>query len=299
MPSNGQTRDNQAINVVSQRAGSMKEPITTRVAALCAGGVIVATAALLASCGSDSARSAAEEELTADEVVVVNQADDADEAEPGDAGDLGASDSESTDADPTDSGDDAADTTDTDAADTDSSDAAEPSSDPKNLAEAIVQSVNRGVRICIENNSSKIIYGAFTVYNRADQEFNMAKGDDLCGEGATTFDSDVKAEVDSRSTRQYIMEGHNPWLGKPFVTLYTPYSGKWPGYLKIGNLCVSNSGWDETETRTWDDGVLKLAVTRKNDSNNFKEFVVRLSDTTNPGSSDVGVGNECNAGDYP
>ena len=250
--------------------------------------VLLAGAGLVVSaCGGDSARSAAEEELPADEVVVVDAADEAD-----------------TDAEPTDSGEDAADTTDTDtdADAADATDAAETrpaSSDPKNLAEAIVQSVNRGVRICLENNSSKIIYGAFTVYDRADQEFNMAKGDDLCGEGATTLDSDVEAQVDSRSTRQYIMEGHNPWLGKPFVTLYTPYSGKWPGYLKIGNLCVSNSGWDENETRTWDDGVLKLAVTRKNDSNSFKEFVVRLSDTTNPGSSDVGVGNACNAGDYP
>ena len=289
MPSNGQARDNQAITVVSQRAGSMKEPITTRVAALCAGGLIVATAALLASCGSDSARSAAEEEFPADEVVVV---DDADEAEPGDAGD----------ADDIDSDTDLPDAEDSDAdTDADSSDAAEPSSDPKNLAEAIVQSVNRGVRICLENNSSQKIYGYFTVYDRSDQEFDMAKGDDLCGEGATTLDSDVKAEVVGKSSRiqQYIIEGHNPWLGKPFVTLYTPYSGKWPGYLKVGDLCMSDSGWSENETRTWDDGVLKVAVTRKNDSKNFKEFVVGFSDTTSPDSGSFGSGNRCSAGDYP
>ena len=246
--------------------------MTKQVFAVCAAGVVVTMAALLSSCGSDSARSAAEEELPADEVVVIDDAGDSD-----------------------------SDTADTDSGDADAAETRPTSSDPKNLAETIVQSVNRGVRICLENNSSKKIYGYFTVYDRSDQEFDMAKGDDLCGEGATTLDSDVKAEVNGRSSRiqQYIIEGHNPWLGKPFVTLYTPYSGRWPGYLKVGDLCMSNSGWGENETRTWDDGVLKVAVTRKNDSKNFKEFVVGFSDTTSPDSGSFGSGNQCSAGDYP
>lgn len=277
----------------ADNVATLKHPANVIGAVLGASGAIVFIAALLAGCGSDNARSAAEEELDADEVVVV------DEAEPGDADDTD-SDADLPDAEDSDTTTESDTDTATDS-DTDSSDAADTSSDPKNLAEAIVQSVNRGVRICLENNSSKKIYGYFTVYDRSDQEFDMAKGDDLCGEGATTFDSDVKAEVVGKSSRiqQYVIEGHNPWLGKPFVTLYTPYSGKWPGYLKVGDLCMSDSGWSENETRTWDDGVLKVAVTRKNDSKNFKEFVVGFSDTTSPDSGSFGSGNQCSAGDYP
>ena len=267
--------------------------VTKQVFAVCAAGVVVTMAALLSSCGSDSARSAAEEELPADEVVVIDDAGDSDSDTAGDS-DADLPDAEESD---TDANTESSDPT----GDADAAETRPTSSDPKNLAEAIVQSVNRGVRICLENNSSKKIYGYFTVYDRSDQEFDMAKGDDLCGEGATTFDSDVKAEVVGKSSRiqQYVIEGHNPWLGKPFVTLYTPYSGRWPGYLKVGDLCMSNSGWGENETRTWDDGVLKVAVTRKIDSKNFKEFVVGFSDTTSPDSGSFGSGNQCSAGDYP
>jgi hypothetical protein len=174
------------------------------------------------------------------------------------------------------------------------------------LGETLVRGANRGVRICFTNNSSLKIFTKFATYDRADQEFILQKGDDaLCGEGAKTLGDDVVAVAEGNTWRsgasniqQYHFEGTNPWIGAPSVTVYTPYSGKW-NMSKVGDLCFSNSGWDENESRTWDDGVLKLAVQRVGDSSGFKEFKVTFTDTEQPDKGDFGWGNKCSAGDYP
>jgi hypothetical protein len=181
--------------------------------------------------------------------------------------------------------------------------------EPNTLGEMLVRGANRGTRICFTNNSSLKIFTKFTKYDRADQEFILQKGDDdLCGEGAFTLGDDVVAVAEGSTWRsgasniqQYYFEGTNPWLGAPSVTVYTPYSGRLdPSKLsKVGDLCFSNSGWDENETRTWDDGVLKLAVKRSGDSSGFKEFKVTFTDTDRPDKGDFGWGNKCGAGDYP
>jgi len=238
--------------------------------------VVVAAAMtlLVAGCGgSDTARSAAEEELASDEVVVV------DDAEAG----YGSADA--------DNGADAA---------ADAS--AEPSAEeagPANLAEAITAPLTRGVKICIDNYSSSQIYAEFSVASVADGPTYLGKGDYVCGHGNTTVDSDVTAKLGpSNRVQPYFIQGDNPWIGAPYFTLYTPVT-KIKADLKLGDLCFSNSGFSEGETREWDDGIVKINVLRKNDSPNFKEFRMRIYDSERPDPGPYDNGNRCSAGSYP
>ena len=169
--------------------------------------LLVAGAGLvLAGCGSDTARSAAEEELPGDEVVVVDEGDDAmPEPEP---------------ADP-----------------------AEPAA-PNNLFERVTSGGNKGSRFCVRNEISTPANNTFSVqFTKSDTSNGgeLAPGETRCGEGTFFVGFDVMGEMnfpnDDITTVPFAAS--NPWAGNPDA--YAKFAGS---SRPASNSC--NSGFSET-----------------------------------------------------
>lgn len=181
--------------------------------------VVVGAGLVLAACGSDSARSAAEEELPADDVVVVDASDP--------------------DADDTDASDPDADDT---APEPEPASPAEPAA-PDNLFERVTSGGNKGSRFCIRNEISTPTDNTFSVqFTKSDTSNGgeLAPGDTRCGEGTFFVGYDVMGEMKfpNDDIKTVPFAASNPWAGAPIA--YAQFLGS---SYSPGSSC--NSGWTE------------------------------------------------------
>jgi hypothetical protein len=135
-----------------------------------------------------------------------------------------------------------------------------------------------GPRICIENNFAD---GVNVTYTKLDSdasrkdpfyyEGDLPKDTESCAEG-TLFSSSPdfvagKLVIPGQAL-EFGFSGFNPLIGSPYAVL-TQFSGPYPNY------CTDVSGFDKGETRLWDNGVVRITITRQNDDQ-YKEFFIRL-----------------------
>lgn len=209
--------------------------------------VMLAGAGLVVSaCGSDSARSAAEEELDADEVVVV------DDAEPGDADDI--------DSDTADSG----------------GNPTEPA-EPENLFE-LVTSGHLGTQVCVRNETGEPT-GISVNFSKSDSSNSgslLAAGDEQqrCGEGTVFIGNDVIGKIyfSKEGSATYEFRATNPWAGKP--------SGGFNQDTSRDNACKAGD-FEVGNAVTYDDGLYSITMSRQSDSK-WKEFLITIKPTTEP-----------------
>ena len=231
--------------------------------------VVLAGAGLVVSaCGGDSARSAAEEELAVDEVVVVDEADDTEAVDP----DTDLPDAEDSDTD-TDSTDTETDT----ASDTD--DAGNPTkpAEPENLFE-LATSGNLGTRVCVRNETGAPtgIAVSFTKSDSASNGTINASGDQQqrCGEGTFFVGNDVEGKIyfskDGAATYEFVAT--NPWAGLP--------SGGFNQDTGKRNGCVGGE-FEAGSSGTYDDGFYSITMSRQSDGK-WKEFLITIKPSTDP-----------------
>lgn len=235
--------------------------------------VVLAGAGLVVSaCGGDSARSAAEEELDVNEVVVVDEAD-ATDADLPDAEDSDA-DADSTD---TETDSDSSDTETDTASDTD--DAGNPTkpAEPENLFE-LATSGNLGTRVCVRNETGAPtgIAVSFTKSDSANSGTINAGGDEQqrCGEGTFFVGNDVEGKIyfskDGAATYEFVAT--NPWAGLP--------SGGFSQDTGKRNGCVGGE-FDAGSSGTYDDGFYSITMSRQSDGK-WKEFLITIKPSTDP-----------------
>ena len=224
----------------------------------------------LAGCGSDTARSAAEEELPGDEVVVVDDAADTDATDSGDTyAETDADTASDTDA------------SDTDTSDTDTDTAGNPTepAKPNNLFELATAS-NLGTRVCVRNETGAPT-GVAVSFTKSDSASNgtiSAGGDEQqrCGEGTFFVGNDVEGKIyfskDGAATYRFV--ANNPWVDLPEGGLSQDTgmtNGCVGGTFKVGN-------WG-----TYDDGLYSITMSRQGDDK-WKEFLITIKPTSNPSS---------------
>ena len=229
---------------------------------------------VVAGCGSDTARSAAEEEAL---VTLTNQVEaDADAVD--------------------DAADDAADTdTDTDASDPDADDTApepEPASPaepaaPNNLFERVTSGGNKGSRFCIRNEISTPANNTFSVqFTKSDTSNGgeLAPGDTRCGEGTFFVGYDVMGEMKfpNDDIKTVPFAASNPWAGKP--NAYAQFAGS---SRRASDSCNAgyrqNSDLDEGQFTTCANLEREVQLWRLNDTA-WKEWllIVKERDCTDP-----------------
>lgn len=219
--------------------------------------VMLAGAGLVVSaCGSDSARSAAEEELDVDEVVVVDDADDTDDTE--DSGDADAADTESSDTN-------------------DAGNPTEPA-EPENLFE-VVTSGNLGTQICVFNDTGEID-GISVEFTRADTSSNgplSRWGMSMrCGEGTRFIGTDVIGKIyfAKKGAATYEFDATNPWAGLP--------SGGFKQETTGANSCLGGE-FEVGSSGTYDDGVYSITMSREPDFR-WKQFLLTIRPSSAPSS---------------
>jgi len=210
----------------------------------------------LAGCGSDTARSAAEEELPGDEVVVVDDA---------------------ADTDATDSGDTDADT----ASDTDTSDTAEnpiAPAEPENLFERVTAG-NLGTQVCVFNDTGEV-EGKTVEFTKSDTSSNgplSRWGMSMrCGEGTFFVGDDVAGKISfsKKGAVNYEFDARNPWAGLP--------NGGFRQATGKSNGCVG-SEFQVGASGTYDDGLYSITMSRDPDYQ-WKQFLITIRPTSKPSS---------------
>ena len=172
------------------------------------------------------------------------------------------------------------------------------------LASSDALKTNLGSRICVENRSTLPFIGRFEEFDSADPDGDMPPGAVICAEGTRVVGADVVGSlVFSDWSRGYIVRHDynvsNPWLGKPFITLFQDNTKQDP-YEKIviGFKCVSDKGLAEGESRSWDNGILAFTVKRLQDTG-WKEFRLELTDSADPVTGYSPSARTCSQGNYP
>ncbi|MBU6278818.1 MAG: hypothetical protein KGN78_06190, partial [Actinomycetales bacterium] len=130
-----------------------------------------------------------------------------------------------------------------------------------------------GTRICIENNFADGVNVTYTLKDsdasRKDPfyyEGDMPKDTESCAIGKSAAGDDVtgKLIIPGQAT-YYKVSGYNPLISKPLAVLQ---QGE-------GGYCTDDSGFDVGDTRLWDNGTVRISITRQNDDQ-YKEFFIRL-----------------------
>ena len=139
------------------------------------------------------------------------------------------------------------------------------------------QAGDLGTRICIENNFADGVNVTYPVKDsdasRKDPfyyEGDMPKDTESCAEGRLPIETDVEATlVIPGQTLTFDLAAFNPAVDKPYAVLGQIHPGEAAG------LCTDWSGFDVGETRVWDNGTVRISITRQNDDK-YKEFFYRL-----------------------
>jgi hypothetical protein len=142
---------------------------------------------------------------------------------------------------------------------------------------ALVQGVYRGARVCVINARSverRPLPRLNVIFTKADrvtkEETLVAPGDKICGEAAySTSKFDVTGEIYMMYEEQVPMkfQGENSYVGA---------SGE-IGWNFVHYPCARVS--EEPETRVYDSGDVRFTLQRLNDSKDFKEFTVTVSES--------------------
>ncbi len=138
-----------------------------------------------------------------------------------------------------------------------------------------------GTRICIENNFADGVNVTYTTKDsdasRKDPfyyEGDLPKDTESCAEG-NTFNATADVEgnlVIPGQTLPFIFAGYNPPFGQPNAWLsQRRANGDVYSCTKYGGL----AGFGVGDTRAWDNGVVRISITRQNDDQ-WKEFFIRL-----------------------
>ena len=231
---------------------------------------LVGLVALLAGCGgaSNTARSAAEEELPGDEVVVVDDAADTDATDSGDTTD-------------TDTDADAQTDTDTEPADSDAADNAEnpiAPAEPENLFERVTAG-NLGTQVCVFNDTGEV-EGISVEFTKSDTSSNgplSRWGMSMrCGEGTFFVGDDVAGKIyfSKKGAANYEFDARNPWAGLP--------NGGFRQATGKSNGCVG-SEFQVGASGTYDDGLYSITMSRDPDYQ-WKQFLITIRPSSKPSS---------------
>jgi hypothetical protein len=137
--------------------------------------------------------------------------------------------------------------------------------------------INSGTKICITNNSSLEVTTKFTLAKNSDGNKTLSRGDSACGQGQQNSGNDVEVELRLPIRHSYRIDGNRPLLPGPPIgrisQLYNYY-------------CTSDSGVERGETRSWDDGVVKISLTTTEATGlTYAEFNATVEDSANPSES--------------
>jgi len=138
-----------------------------------------------------------------------------------------------------------------------------------------------GTRICIENNFAN---GVNVTYTRKDSdasrkdpfyyEGDMPKDTETCAEGYSTRPyNDVEGNlVIPGQALPFHFAGTNFVMGEPIAWLSQRRAN---GDMYLCTHMANVDGFDLGETRLWDNGVVRMSITRQNDDQN-KEFFIKI-----------------------
>lgn len=146
------------------------------------------------------------------------------------------------------------------------------------------QAENLGTRICITDN---YVDGVNVKYTTLDAdasskdpfyyEGDLEQDTESCAEGSVPNGNDLEGNlVIPGEDLPFSFVADNPLIGEPFARITQRQSAD-PnsGLYEATKICTDTSGFKVGDARLWDNGTVRISITRLNDDQ-WKEFVINL-----------------------